>query len=549
MGLEPLGGTELKKHIKLAKKQKLAFAWSPGKKDGDVLMLDKRKSGKFLSKAARVCSGNQKVSWGEAEVKGKLMTLTCEKELPQMAKLIKRFMRSEKVTLNILILDEDGNELESDIEDLPDDPEMDEDDAAEAAAEDAEAEAADDAEVEDRPEPEPAAAAATSASTDDAAGTDPRDAELRKRLMDMQSPINEADDKYADPLKRMFALAAGHVKGKDYDQCEEIVVKMEKAVAALPPPSPKPDIDPKYLAKRAKATAAEIPNVEEKFQKKLGDVHKTIVKQIKGKEYSKALTGLDKLDAQLKKLGHAPEEVPAPEATTAAATDGATSEDTTTDSGTETGNPAAEWEKMQASLQPRIDALIADKKGDMAAINRVMGFAQDQASAGEFAKAMAAAKKALELVEQGEAMETSAAAAEAAAAAPKGVVDFTKHRMDWRKTRDGLQSQIESLKSAIEKATAGMEGLGDVPTKTPVLFTYLNNIDARLEETLEKLVETPEGDARTKLKSQARSIIDNYRGVLDEPFFKAVDNNGFTSTNIRASALTSLKNVRAALEA
>lgn len=552
MGLEALGGTELKKHIKLAKKMPMAFAWSPGKKGTDVLMLDKRKSGKFLSKAARVVSGNQKVSWGQAEVSGKLMTLTCEKELPQMAKMMKRFMRSEKVMLNILVLDEAGNELESDIEDLPDDPEMDADDATDLDDDDGDIDGADsddgDAAVEDdAPAEAPVAAAAAAPESGD--DVDPRDADLRARLMAMQPPIKEADDRYGDPLKRMFSLAAGHLKSQDYDPCEEIVVKMEAAVASLPPPTPKPDIDPKYLAARVKATNAEIPKVEEKFQTPLEKALKGVVKQIKGKEFSKAETGLDKIDAQLKKLGHAPAviEAPAPasaDPAPAAPDDGAGAQDAGQSNAQE-----AEWTRTLGELQPRIDALIAGKKGDLAAINRVFGFAQDQANAGDFAKALAAAKKATELIEQGEAMETTAAAAEAAEAAPQGVVNFTQHRIEWRKTRDGLQKQIESLKSAIETATAGMDGLEDVSSKTPVLFSYLNRIDSNLEEKLEELVEAPEGGDRDALKRQARSIIDNYRSVLDEPFFKAVDGNGFTSTNIRASALSSLKNVRDALSA
>lgn len=532
MGLEALTGGELKKHIKLAKKQKLAFAWSPGKSVDDVLLLDKRKTGKFLSKTARVLSGNQKVSFGDAEVKGKLMTLTCEKELPQLAKTMKRFMRSQKLTLNILVLDEDGNELDSDIEDLPDDPEMDdEDDNVVETAEPAAAAPAQD--TNDAP----------AQSADEA--VDPRDKNLRERLMAMQPPIREADDRYADPLKRMYALAAGHLKGTDYDACEDIVNKMEKAVANLPPPTPKAAIDPKYLAKRVKASGAEIPNVDEKYRKKLEQALKSIVKMIKGKEFSKALTGLDTLDKQLKKLGHAPQEVPKEDANGTPAE----SETPQTEAvAQEASKQAEEWGVVQGELYKRIETLITEKKGDLAAINRVFGFAQEQANAGNYAKALAAAQKAVELVTAGEKMLDTAAADEAANAVPEGVVHFSQQRIAWGKTRDGLKTQIAALKSAIESATSGVEGLDDVSSKTPNLFAYLNSIDDSLETALDDIVQSPEGTERDQLKSKARNIIDAYRNVLDEPFFKAVDNNGFTSTNIRASALTSLQNVSAALE-
>ena len=556
---EGLTGAELKKHIKLAKKQAMNFAWSPGKKEDPVFILHKRKAPKILSKIARIESGNPKVSWGTAEVKGKLMTLTCEKEVPQMAKTMKRYMRSQKVSMNILILDEDGNELESDIEDLPYDPEMDDDDVADdgnaALDDDPEAaEAADDGAPEADDPAEADTEAPPAAAVAD--GADSIDTELRNRLMAMRDPIEEADDRYGEPLKRMFAISAGHIKKSEFDKAEPLVVKMEKAVAALPPPTQKKsgDIDPKYLAARVKATKAALDEVDDahKAKKTIVSKLKRVPGDIKDKKYQAAEDALDKIDAALKKLGVKVEETAKPGAQASADSADDTADEAIDALAGDDGLVDAQekqWSELQSDLQARIDALIANKQGDLAAINRVFGFAAEQAAAGNFAKANAAALRALPLVEQGEAMETTAAAAEAADAAPDGVVNFTKHRLAWRQTRDGLQKQLENLKSAIETATAGVDGLEDLPSKTPVLFTYLNRIDSNLEDALEELVETPEGKDRDTLKKQARSIIDNYRTVLDEPFFKAVDNNGFTSTNIRASALSSLKDVRSALEA
>ena len=81
-----------------------------------------------------------------------------------------------------------------------------------------------------------------------------------------------------------------------------------------------------------------------------------------------------------------------------------------------------------------------------------------------------------------------------------------------------------------------------------MLFGYLDDIDTDLETTLEQLVEAPDGKSRQDLKTAARGIIDTYKGVLDTDFFRAVDNNGFVTTDIRASALASLDKVSAALE-
>ena len=126
---------------------------------------------------------------------------------------------------------------------------------------------------------------------------------------------------------------------------------------------------------------------------------------------------------------------------------------------------------------------------------------------------------------------------------------YVQSRLGWITTRTNLRQEIAGLKSAIDSATKGVEGLEDVSSKTGGLFSHLDGIDGSLEETLEKLAETADGPDREKLKARARQIIDSYRGVLDTPFFQAVDDNGFVKTNIRGQALSSLKQVQDALSA
>ena len=122
-------GPELKKMIKLGKKQTLPFAFCPGKKmEEHVVMIDRRKNPTILGKAAKAEGTAPKVSFGTFEVKGKIVEMTCERVVPKMAKTLKMYFKTQKISVNVVILDADGNTLESEIEELPFDPEFDGDD-------------------------------------------------------------------------------------------------------------------------------------------------------------------------------------------------------------------------------------------------------------------------------------------------------------------------------------------------------------------------------------------------------------------------------------
>lgn len=560
MAEERLSGPELKKHIKIAKKQAMPFAYAPGKKEDPVLMMHRRKNASVLGKLAKKEGEGQKVAFGTAEVQGKLMTLTCEKAVPQMAKQMKKFLRKNKISINIVVIGPDGAELESDIEDLPYDPEMDDDDDIQDDANDTEEQAAapapegEEAAAPPPPPPPPPGQAEAAPEAPEAADTSNAEA-LMARLRACAGPIKTAPDGKQDTLTRLFQISAGLIKSDDLVKADQTITKLEEVIAQLPPPKPK---DPKEEAKkkqtakeiewlkaRAKNVQGAIADLPEPALGKMTNALRGVIKAIKAEKLKEAAKALDTIEAALKKLGKELPDVPAPAAgAQAAAEEAAQAVETAATSPEET-----KWLATFAALQPRIDLLIQEKRGDLAAINRVMGFAQDQAAAGAFGKALAASKKLEELLAAGEAMETTAAAAEAAEAAPDNVVLFTQKRLGWVRTRQDLNAQIASLKDAIEKQTAGMEGLEDVPAKTGVLFDYLKDIDSKLEDTLEAMVETPDGEKRESLKKQARGIIGDYRGVLDSGFFQAVDNNGFANTNIRATALASLKDVSSALEA
>ncbi|GAA6199799.1 hypothetical protein [Aquicoccus sp. SU-CL01552] len=530
MADQKVEGEELKKLIKLGKKKPLSFAFCPGKKDDHTMLIDRRKKPEVIAKIAKKEGGGSKVAFGTFEVKAKTMELTCEKVVPALAKVLKKYLKSQKVQLNILVMDANGEVLDSDIEDLPDDPTLDDDDAGEegGAAEEAEAPAVDaPQEVE---------------TTEEVAAAGPSAAELAARLKTLQPVVASAPDAVAGKLKKAVAQAVALIRSGDLAAADRTVAALEKAATRLraageggetsatePPAAPTEDAtETRRLVARAGALKGVIADLPEPAGGKLTTALTSAAKRLRAGDLAGADDLLGRIEAAVNKIRSAP---PAENKETAAP-----------------GDPQqAKWQMAEARLQPAIDRLIAEKRGDLAAINRFFGYAQEQAGAGNYDKALAAATRVAALIKAAATAETTAAA-EAREAAPENVADYTRSRLNWIKTRQTLRRDLEALKTAIDTATTGVEGMEDVPSRSGVLFAYLDDIDTTLEDTLEQLVETPDGDRRDGLKRAARGIIADYRGLLDTAFFKAVDHSGFARTNIRSGALAALQEVSTALE-
>lgn len=559
MADQKVEGDELKKLVKLGKKKTLSFAFCPGKKNDHTMLIDRRKKPEVIAKIAKKEGEGSKVAFGTFEVNGKTMELTCEKVVPALAKVLKKYLKSQKVQVNVLVMDASGNVLESDIEDLPDDPAWEEDEADEGAGEgdaveDGDAAAEEEAAEEAASAPqaaetvtEPQAADRPAEATEEVPPAGPSAAELASRLKALQPAVTSAPDAVAGKLKKAAAQAVALIKSGDMAGAERTVAALEKAAQRLgagtggeapaPEPGPEPAAatggadDMRRLVARAGALKGVIADLPEPAGGKLTAALTSAAKRLKAGDLAGAGDLLGRIEAAVNKIRTAPQAGATPEA--AAAPD---------------DPQQAKWQMAEARLQPAIDRLIAEKRGDLAAINRFFGYAQEQAGAGNYDKALAAAARVAALIKDAASAETTAAADEARAAAPENVAAYTRSRLNWIKTRQTLRSDLEGLKQAIDAATGGVEGMEDVPSRSGVLFDYLDDIDTTLEDTLEKLVETPDGDRREGLKQAARGIIADYRGLLDTDFFKAVDHSGFARTNIRSGALAALQEVSAALE-
>lgn len=114
-------GDELKGIVRLARRRAMPFAFCP-KSDTDepLFATHRKKPPEIIARVTRRDSGQSKVAFGTFVVQGRIMVLTCQRELPAIAKRLKRHLKMQKLPMNVRVLDMTGVELEADLEDFDD---------------------------------------------------------------------------------------------------------------------------------------------------------------------------------------------------------------------------------------------------------------------------------------------------------------------------------------------------------------------------------------------------------------------------------------------
>ncbi len=525
-------GEELHKLVRLGKKRPMPFAFCPsaGGDSESLFATHRKKPPEMIAKSARKASGQTKVCFGTFTVEAKLMTLVLVKELPSIAKKLKKHLRDERLPMNVKIVDVMGNELEAEIEDLPDDDILDGetddfDDDASDAAEETSAVAADNEPDEDLPDPK----------------------DLARQLKALQPGIMALQGDAGDKLRAALGGAVGLLKAGDLVRAESTINAIGRAferqskAAAAPPPPPAPNADALAAAQRLKKLHGQIGLLQGPAQEKLGAALGLVAKMISGGDLAKAAQTMDAVEQAMERAKAAA----APAQTTAGNKD-QTAEDSAEDATAEPSEAARKWTALAAKLEPVVLATIKAGKGDIDAIKLKFYNMQDQAEAGQHDAAIAAAPALAELIRSAQA----ATQTQAEAAIPKGVVPYVQSRLAWINTRSQLRAEMERLKTAMDSALSGIDGMEEAIAETGTLFSYLDALDSRLEDTLEALVQSPDGPEREALKAKARKIIAEYSAELDSGFFRDVDgDNGFAPVQIRGPAVAALQQVATALAA
>ena len=487
MGEFALEGDELKKLIKVAKKRPIAFAFSPGSGDDDAIFaLHRKRKPDILGKAVKKEGEGSKIAYGLCEVQGKNMTLTCERECPQLAKRLKRWLKAQKAPHNVICFDESGNQIDSDVEDLPDDPMYDEP-------------GVDDEEDEDD------------------AGQGGLDAkELEARLRKITQEAAALPPEKNKQLLAALKSAVTALKGGNLPTVKNTLDAVEQAMGKMAGGPSKEDLQ------RQRDLAAELgkcrkdmagrPDIE-----KLQIVWDMAAKMVKAQDFGRAQQTLEKLKEALAKAPAA-----SPEETL--------------------------WQQKGLPHIQAANEAIKAGHGDVSRLQAAVAYAMEAAASGDFKKAMATAERLAKAIQQLEASGDTRNEAERTVDA--NVVPFRQARVLWSKAKAKLNSELSKLQSEIIKACAGIPELSGVENDTKILFSYLEALDERLEDQLDELINAESSEARNKLKDVCRKTIREYLGELESEFFRDVDNNnGFTKVQVRATAVAALNEVERQLAA
>lgn len=102
-------GAALKKLIAMGKRKRLSFAFCPGRKGDHTLLVDKRKKPKVIGKIAKTEGSGAKVAFGTFVMNAKTMELTCDRSIPAVEKVLKKYLMSQKVPVKVQIMDSDDS--------------------------------------------------------------------------------------------------------------------------------------------------------------------------------------------------------------------------------------------------------------------------------------------------------------------------------------------------------------------------------------------------------------------------------------------------------
>lgn len=510
--------------VKLSRKQPLPFAFNPGKSDDDhYFALHRRRPAAVLGKAAKSEGAGTKAAFGSCKVEGRVMQLTCEVVVPAMAKRLKKFLKANKITLNVEILDADGNVLESDIEDLPDDPELFDDD-----------EDAGDAPPQDQAETE-APEQHTQPDAPDAAALVARIKAAQPRIAAAPKPVA---DKLTPALKKVVVdIKAQNLAGAAamMDQIDGVLARVSARAAPATPPQDRGE------APDAAGVTAEIRKLAQDAQKLPDPLKAKVVKPIqqlgalvKAGELARAAQGVVKVRQAMDTLSA--QAAPAQEPEAASEPPQAKAPDA-----------KAEWEAAYAALKPRAEAATSEQRFASKEVQDTfemrLKYAEGNASENS-PEGYAAALKTLPGLQKMLDEAVGNAPGTSGPEVGEDVQPFAVSRLKWEKTRETMHAELGKLKTAIAAACKSEPGLADLAAMVGDLDDYLKALDTRLIDRLDEVVNAAQGPEREARKEAARSVLAEYQAELEKDFFSDVDgNNGFVNVSVAASASAALADI------
>ena len=148
------------------------------------------------------------------------------------------------------------------------------------------------------------------------------------------------------------------------------------------------------------------------------------------------------------------------------------------------------------------------------------------------------------------AQTAAAAAAEVPSARAAPGVAFTQTRLAWDKTRQKVQSELRKLEASILAICKDEPDVAQIAAGTRNLYTVLDFLDERLIDKLDEALNAADPATRKQRNDEAREIVEEYVDFVEsEDLMQDIDDNGFTSVEIKSTLTASLKAIGQRLRA
>lgn len=507
----PIDTDKLRKLIKKSRAVPIGFGYNDGTNDDDdeFLAAHPRKDPEMLGKIAKSEGAGTKSAYGTFRVDGSEVHLTCFRSTPQLAKKFKKYLKKNKITLNVVVLDPSGAVIDSDVEQL-DDWFREEEDANDLADDAAEA-VAELVEAGGTGGVDGAAAAAPNAEA----------AALAARLRTLQPKVAAAPAAIAERLMTAFKavialIRAGQTSqaGATLGQIEAILAKLaaQPAAAAVPPVSPaaaptqpEPSADPRLpkLREAVEKLSGQVSVILGSGAGPLLDELERIGGLIDAGEAEAALGALRAVQDRLKVAQAAREK----------------------------------WDKAFAVLETQVNqALSARSVANPDDLRTKWQFAVALASEGAYERGLAALPAIVAILRAGP------GDGPAAGEPPAGVVAFQRSRVLWVGTRQKMLDEARKLADAIIAGSADDEDAAEIAEAAAEIMAEVEGVDTRLQDILEQITVAEERQ-RAALKRRAAAVVSEYQSLLTQGIFPRIDQNPFAPVQVTARARAALDQI------
>ncbi len=487
---------ELQSLIQVARKRDVNFAVCMGKKpEGTIFYMHRKKDFGILARLAKKAGETAKLAFGTCSVKGKILKLGCEEDPPTaMARHMKLFLKENGMPFKVAILDRYGEEIESSGD-------------------------------EDEEELEATGAAPGPEEDENAAA-----AKKWRALVAKVDPIYVAAMGTNPPnrtqLEAAWVTALEKAEAQDFETATKIVARILPTLQATADTSEEAAPDP--MEAQWIRIADEIAKLYDAAMKtnppnrtQLEAAWAMATEKAEAEDYATAMKIVERLRPNLEAVAETAEQEAGP------------------------GGPeAAAWASRKSVMEELYTNAMKTNPPDASKFSAAWAMATEKADGGDYASAT-------KIADRLEPLLRTAIAARGAPGTediPTNVVAFQRSRIEWIDTRRTMMSEMKKLEGAISAVCGGNPDLAQIVSQVTSLSERLNAFDTQLEDILEQITVTPEGDARSALKRDAQAKIAEYQNTLNSDFFNDVDtNNGFANVNVASAAKEKLGTISKAL--